>query len=279
MNLQRVVIGSLVFCLATAGIPSLGFTDSRSVVLEATGHRPVADAVKDLQRRLGVVVTYEDPAFFAGPDLEDVTHRLPAAEALAESEGGPRVFVPRTGSIEILYSVDSVTGLSADLGQVLEDLIQDQAARSNPGRFRWEANGASFHVIPTHVTGKNGSLITQPAPLSRAVTLSLESRTGLDSLQATLNALAVETSLDFSLGLVPAKPLIAATVTVGGRSRVARELLGEILWQIDPMASWQLLWDATSERFFLNVEFVRQGVELQHRGPARSTLLGGPFSN
>jgi hypothetical protein len=94
---------------------------------------PIAEAVKQVERRFGRVVTYEDVPHVAPSDLVDITDRVAKVNPRTT-----RVYVPRGDSIRLAYMSRYAT-LDAQAGEALAQLLAVwNGGADHSGRFRVE---------------------------------------------------------------------------------------------------------------------------------------------
>jgi hypothetical protein len=75
--------------------------DNGSVLLNIDSRRPVERAVRTLQTRYGYVVTYEDPRYTNGDDLQDVSASVVRNYSSYALGTAPKVIVPKGGKLTL----------------------------------------------------------------------------------------------------------------------------------------------------------------------------------
>jgi hypothetical protein len=103
---------------------------------------PIAEAVKQVERRFGRVVTYEDVPYVAPRDLVDITDQVAKVNPRAT-----HVVVRRRDSIRLAYMSRYGT-LDAQAGEALAQLLAVWNGGDYSGKFRVERVVGGYHVIP-----------------------------------------------------------------------------------------------------------------------------------
>src|SRR4051812_5177666 len=125
------------------------------VTLPVNDPRPVQKAMRELESRLGRVITYEDPPY---EEVTDVT-----AEVRRTGNARERVLVPRQGRLDI--TVDVQPGSPASLKKAIEQVLSASVKAGNAGEFRVAQEGDVLHVIPTSPDGGAPPLLDTPIDL------------------------------------------------------------------------------------------------------------------
>jgi hypothetical protein len=209
-----------------------------SMKMRVLSERPMATAIQILEDRFGILVTYEDPPYVSADDLWQV-------EGTVKGLVGGIIYM----DWDKTYSVE----------EVLQSLVQIRIGpRDMPAVFAMEEAGPNkYHIFP--VVGKNeqGTLVSRTALLGHQISLNRQDIDGLSAIKSICSALSDLTNQNVQLGAVAdslseilkkyRRPSISIT------NRKARDCLAELLWQINPAISWQLLYDPNSKGYHLNL--------------------------
>jgi hypothetical protein len=228
-----------------AGVVRLAQTAPQPAVLEAAlddvridvvnQWLPIAEAVKQIERRFGRVVTYEDVPHVAPSDLVDFTDQI--------THGQPwprRIYRPRPDSVRLAYRSRYVT-LDDQAGEALTRLLAVwNGGADHSGRFRVERVAGGYHVIP--IAGKGPGDTTEPytSPLETRITIPLAERDGFETLAVLGQAITDGSGRWVHPATVPIGLLRRTQVTIGAQDQTAREVLWAALQAIDPALSWQM---------------------------------------
>lgn len=198
--------------------------------------RPLYAFSLELQKRLPVAVTYEEPA---------------ATEASAAPGLGDRRAA--AGTMEFTYQVSTATGLPADVAGMLENAIADHEAAGSQVRFKVIQGGqGAYHLVPVAARNARGKWVKVTPLLDTPVTLTAAERPVDDVLRAIRDALIRSSGVNFLLGEVPVNWASSTQVKLGGRPESARDLLGEAL--AGGHFTWQLLYDARLKSYVLRIQ-------------------------
>src|SRR5260221_1899134 len=125
-----------------------------SITVTANDARPLAQAVTALSEEFGWAIDFEDPAYYSKYDLvDDTAPQWRDAHPIARG-----VTVIAGGTFQTQFPETSGTGGSpAEEEHILDTVVSDYNASTNPGRFsvRNEGDGR-FAVVGTYVKDENG---------------------------------------------------------------------------------------------------------------------------
>jgi hypothetical protein len=227
-----------------------------SAVVVANDPRPLMQAVDGVAREYGWAVNYEDPPFLSGPD---VVSTIPPDELdpnwlAAHTAGAKRVTIPAGGAFQSSYS-DSA-GLSQGAGeqQVLEKIVSDYNASSNPGGFKVVAQSdGSYSVVGCYVRDSNGNSVAVNSFLDTTISIPAVKQSMAETLQVILMALSAKTGTKVGLGAVPLNLIAQTQALVGGESVPARSLLSQMLHATGRPLEWKLLYDPDGAAYFMSL--------------------------
>ncbi|HRC83970.1 MAG TPA: hypothetical protein PK413_00005 [Thermoanaerobaculia bacterium] len=214
--------------------------------------RPLSAAATELEKRFGVVVTYEDAPWIAQRDLADVTAELVRRNGAGQPPPPQPVMVPRSGRLELRYSLEAVAGQPTDPAQLAAELVAQHEASGNPGRFRVEQAEGFLHLIPTQVQKDDGSWMEVQSPLSVLVTLPDEERSidqAMDLILEQVNRAAKEKVV---WGFYPLNLFVQTRVRVAAKALPARDVMRELLQLAPYRFTWKMNFDPMSRQYFLS---------------------------
>jgi hypothetical protein len=223
--------------LSPAARPAAGPAQGqpRELHVDVTDPRPVAAAIREIERHFGRVVTYEDISYVAPSDIVDVTGAVRRDGRLDR-----RVLGMRGGSIDLVYKPTSAS-IDDQLDEVLAQLVTEWNGDGHSGVFRTEKVAGGHHVVPIARKGRSENVEAYASPLEARITIPYESRSGVVTLDVL--AQAISASAGRPVFAVPPRGnlLVQARLTVGAQNQTAREVLWEALQAIDRKLSWQML--------------------------------------
>ncbi len=233
--MRGVAIMAMVASADLASVTATQEGTSRRLVVDVDDPRPLSAAARQLERQLGMAVTFEDGSYVAPEDIVDVTAKV-RRDGLTE----PRVLVMRGGAFRFENGIPGTAG-AGGVHQLLSRLVETWNQSGIGGTFSLVDVGAGFHIIPTERRGVTGGLEPCTSPLSAPIDMPAEERTGLDIVTGIARRLSEETGRRIWVGTIPTNLMVQKRVTVGARNESARAVLWRALQQLHPALSWQLL--------------------------------------
>lgn len=263
---QRRIRLLLVLCLAITGtvIMTSFAVGGRSVQgvskmkLSAQDPRPVAKAIEVLEAKYGLVITYEDPRYVHDSEIADVTRSVREDFDRFRTNEAPRVLIPKGGTLTIDYDVMLSTKQPVDPEMVVQQLLDTNSVSGNAGAFRLERSGQIMHVIPTASRNKGGTVATQDSVLDATITLPVDERTGVQTLEAICASVSQATQTRVVVGTIPLGLFFQHRGQQGASSQKARDVLVTLLESTKKGAnlSWQLFHDPGMNMYVLNIHQV-----------------------
>lgn len=231
--------------------------------LSVNDPRPVAEAVSQLEKRFGWVVTYEDPIYANSTEIADVTSQVRRDLDTYRPGEAPRVLVPKGGSLAINFNLTSDGNTPVRPESVVQQVIDANATAGNAGKFRVESSGEIVHVIPSAHRDSSGAWVPEQSVLDSIVTISSGDKTGLQALKALCAAVSRVTQTNVTLGTVDVNLFIRSRNELGANGEKARDFLVKLLEDTrstgklgETNLSWQLLFGPSTNTYRLNVHSV-----------------------
>jgi hypothetical protein len=254
-NLRLVLLTAIACIVAIAQPPA-----RQPVRIEVNDPRPLAGAAVALERQLGWVVTYEDPEWVAGSEIQDVTEavRTDLADVPASLRFAvPRTYVPKTGSIHFEISPRAAGASGADRINLLNDLLMAHSSAGNPGTFRVQ-EGASgrIHIVPLAAKDSSERVVPQQPVLDRGIILEPRQYRGLEFLGAFVEAVTRASGVPVEIGTIPINTFVHHSGAYSASNEPARNVLARFLDTVGPGYSWQLLFDPVDRMYVLNIHWV-----------------------
>ena len=255
---------ALLPILVVAGLEASGQTRSRTatppnrgseMTIDVSEPRPLAAAVRMVESRHALVITYEDPVYVHGADLADVTAEVVKdLESFAPGEA-PRVLVPRPGRIRATYPVSERTDMPLDPLASVQALVDAHASAGNPGRFRVIRAGGVLHVAPAEARNRSGAWRPHGSVLDTRISMQAEQEPLLEVVIGFCDRLSEKSGVSFQPGMVM---LQNRPISITAVAQPARDVLLEILATTGGKYSWLALYDPIMETYFLSVHRVER---------------------
>lgn len=228
--LQRAISPIVTFglVLAMTSVVDLGAVNQSRV--DVTGERPLHAAVKEIEKRYGVVITYEDPPFLSAGESIDVTNQrkpnsVSSSKRILAPVGGRFIFNPPT----------------AATGVVVDRLVGDYNRSQLDATFDLRRSGEVFHIFPSTVRNRSGDLQANRSVLDQIITVPARTRNGLEMLAAIIDAVS-GTGARRLLNVTPMPSPLASVKIATGLDRVnARDALMSLIGMTGRPLSWQIL--------------------------------------
>lgn len=215
--------------------PSTSARSQQEIAVKVVAQpRPVALAVRQVEKEFGYVVTYEDTVYRFPGDIVDVSKQMPRRDPSKGPYPGMR-----GGTLVFRHSPRAPT-LAGRVEEVLEEIIARSRRAANIGDFRVETAANGYHVVP--VQAKNHKGVEEPyeSPLESRITMESRDESAAGMIRRFLDVVSQASGQPVEEGLMPGR-LRTMRVTVDARNDKARDVLWRALQSINPGLSWQLL--------------------------------------
>jgi hypothetical protein len=227
--------------------------------IQVEGPRPLAKAADILERRHGIVITYEDPGYYPESDLADITREV----SRNLHKNARKVIGVRRSSLQLNY-VRKESGTLGNVPNIIGELLKEHAKRGNPGVFRQSQSDTMLHIIPTAAQGETGQSIQDgPALLDARITFDEQVRDGIETLKVIVGEVQRTTGKKVTLGMLPLNKLFQLEIKMGASDEVARDVLIRFAKDTNIGLSWRLFYDPGLKWFALNMHRVSDGQQAQ----------------
>lgn len=253
----------LAACLAMVIIAAAAFGQEPKDVISVSGSRPVDEAIRELQRRYGWMVTYEEyPLQFSG-DLEDVTTKVRKDLRPGEiPDASKRVLISKERSLTLTYELPEEVKSLLPSKLVVRQLLEQNASSGSSPVFELREGNDRLHVIATQVRNASGELGPIHPILDTIVSIPPEERTGTQLIRALLDAVNRSSGPHLAFGIAPDNILAQYHTSAGYEDLPARQVLEDFLAGMPrgDRCAWDLLCQGGS--CALNMHVV---LELNHQ--------------
>ena len=234
---------------------SQGQASNGEVTLSVEGPRPLAEAAKLLELKLGVGVSYEDvPLVYSGDyaRASDTSWGRKYGDDHKEFKTvNPISFIG--GTLQIQFQIDPrTTKPIASASRLLQDVIDQHSARKNPGEFTLATVSNDFSIVPTAARDRSGKMVAVRSPLDFPISFPVAERTGMETLRIFCDAVTMASGYRVGVGTIPLNMLRNTVVRLGANGELARDVLVKMLQELSwsdprtlgpiPKLSWQLLY-------------------------------------
>lgn len=253
-----IACGSAGFLISVAGLAA----ESREIVVEEP--RPLHAAVEVLRKQYGYRITYEDPPYEYVGDIRDVTSVVRRDRGTAGSLSSKRVLVPAGGQLAARIPVLSDTNAPESVAAAVTPLVAAQNALSVGARFRTVERNGVLQIIPERVRSAGGQWIEVRPLLDTICTLPSGKRPAREALEEIL-AQVRKATVHRVDGNFPLAAVDSASVVLTGRAESARDMLTDVLTQVDPDLTWFSLYDPGLKWTVISAVFAGPGIQPSER--------------
>jgi len=204
-----------------------------TTIIDVEGPRPLADVIRELERRHGWVVTYEEVPYEYAGDLVDVARSVRKYGDLSIP-----VLVPKGGRLSFAYPEPLPNGKNEEA--VLQDLLRQYRASGLPGEFGLARSGEIFHVIPRTSRNALGVEEGRHSALDARISIPEGDRTVDEMLTAIELAIYTETGWAIAVGGPVWNLFLQSRLVAGADKESARSVLLRTLHATRRQVSWQL---------------------------------------
>jgi hypothetical protein len=225
-----------------------------------TNPRPLEVATTLLSRKLGVAISYEEPAWESKGDLT-AAGNYPGNEKMPAREFAR--LIPRGGSFEVIIPSNS----SANPIGVIEAALASHRNFHNPGEFKLIRFGhGEFAVVPDRAEDRDGKMVQRSSPLDLSISLPEQERTFSATIDAVLQA--VQSGGGVSIFMpTQLNDTLYPKLRVGARNERARDVLAKVLHVPGgQMFSWYLRYDPQDKFYAFNLVSVQEEVQIPGGG-------------
>jgi len=209
--------------------------------------RPLAEALKILERNFRDTITYEDSLYLRRYDVMRNRDKEPQ--------------MPRGGIIDFSYSPDMPSG------KAIQNCLADyNNARDNPAVFtiEYEDEEPVVHVFPIQLRDTRGEFpdekhisVPHTPILSTVISVSEQDKAPLDIIKAICGKVTESSGAVINMGEFPQERLSVSPVSFSVADKPARVALTGFLKSISRYLSWQLFYDPKSKEYILNIHDIR----------------------
>ena len=220
--------------------------------INASGPRPLLQAVEAVQGKYGWVLDYEDPEYTTAPggaaSRPSPPHHLHSYAAGADAGDG----------FSLQFNVGADPNIPPDQQKFLTALVDAYNQSAGTAQFKLlKQQHNSFAIVGVAVQGANEQMIAQQPVLDLPITLVRASRNTADAIAAICHQVSRQSKLPISIHLA-ANASPSATAVIGGSAVPARELLSQALATMGDKAYWQLLYDGQNKSYDLDIKELSQ---------------------
>lgn len=253
---SRIIAGfgtAVCMCLGASPAPFIKQFIVQPELLSVYEPRPIAAAIDVLERRYGVIITYEDAPYINEIDIEDQT-----SPAWRKSHPkGPRALIPKREQLEITYQTSQGAIKSEDIRPVVQKLLDTHAEKNYPGRFRLLQEGQVLHIIPMQVRDSSGFLVNIDSILDTPITFPAQERKVNTTLELITNAVSQVKGIKFIIGMAPMNLLDRTFYSGGANNEKAKDVLVRALKATNGKLSWRIFYDPGLKWYALNIHEIR----------------------
>lgn len=223
------------------------------ILLRANDPRPLDQALLALGQEYGWTLDYEDPPYSTYELVDDTD---PAWRESHPNEKGVTRVAGSTFASEFALPADLSAG-SLDEERVINRVLLDYSASSNPGRFTLKKENVNrFSVVGVGIKDATGSEKDIIPVLDVRIKLPSEERSLNDTLELVLRGVSEKTGYRIEVGTAPENLMLKTKIGLRGEEQPARDIMSRIADASEVPLAWRLLYDADSRAYFMNLYVV-----------------------
>ena len=241
-----LAVAALVCAAATLATPS----QSAQLSTAVRDPRPLAAMVLQLENVRAWQITYEDPTYSYGADIEDVTDHVVRN---AIDRGRLKVLVPKTNTLSV-----PALGDISDEHKALAAVVTQYNAMVGYEAFQIVQNGQIFHIVPKSAKDEAGQPRDITAVLGTKIAIGAGERSMFQLIDEICVKISAASGTPVKIGTVPQSLLrnLRTTVSTAGRKQPARAIMDEAVSRSGIRLSWRLLFDPKDRFYALNLHDV-----------------------
>lgn len=213
--------------------------------INASGPRPLLQAIDALQQRYGWVVSYEDPENAASTHAATPAAPQRRLRSYLSGSDADSVF-------SFQYDVGPDASLLPDETKLLTTLVEAFNNSNDAIRFELLKQASSYIVVGISVSTSGDKTVTRPI-LGTPIVMSKKLRELSEALAIISRELGQKGRISVSINIASNVSWKTQVVT-GGHTMTARELLTEILNQVGSKLCWRLLYEPSTRSYELEVK-------------------------
>jgi hypothetical protein len=250
---SAAILCVVVFPLAGQVRGALQTKTAEIIVDDINDARPLATALRELEKRYGWIITFEEPPIEFTADLIDVTASV--RKDYDPTKAQLKILTRRAIPLRFTYKVPDQSPRS-DPMSVLPALLEAYELSGNRDRFRIIQTDRIFHVVPSMSDNVQGIPTPRSSRLDVRIDLEPGERTVSQTVRAILRAVNSLTGTNVVIGTVPINLFSQTTVREGAKDESARDVLMRTLAATKRTMSWQLFCSASPNVCALNIHVV-----------------------
>jgi len=225
-------LGFILGVVALAGAASLRVR-AQEIDVYVNSPRPLAEAVKEFERRCKCVITYED--------LKWRSDQVEPSPIFRRRSDGAAAMIPRGIPFTFTVPQDLAQMSPAVIGQHFDSVLGSFEAIQNPGEFKVVRGERSIHVIPA-----------ASAILNRPICVIADGVPAITAVRTALNEVSRLSGEKLDLWTLPLN-IVKRPIHVTMSHQPAQEVLTRILAAADQRLSWHLFYDVNLQTYFLTI--------------------------
>lgn len=239
MKIQTISLVIATVLVSLAGYAQTPILGSSSTTITAQGHRPLADALDQLQTRISKPINFEEAPY---QDSRDV---------------GMQPIQAMSGTINFLYplggrfSADLKQG-DTDAGSTAKTVLNAYHSAGLAGIYTTVERGGRVDVVPSQVRSPNGSASPVAPLMEHRISFAKAVRPLADTIQMVVETLATARGVKIVIASMPVAR--RASIELGADNEPASDVLLAAFARLSPASVYyRLLYDPNDRTYYLTV--------------------------
>lgn len=216
--------------------------------INASGPRPLLQAIEGLQQKYGWAIDYEDPQYLVAAENPSARpsppHRLNSMARTGNAAGG---------GFSLRFQLTGPSGAAPAEGKLLTAVVDAYNQSNGAAEFKLMPQaGTRFAVVGIGARDASGSLVSQQPIFDTPITLPSAQRTVVETISLISGQLGSENKTPIAVHIDPALSQ-SMPAMIAAQPLPARKILSRAVATWGNKTYWQLLYDAQSKTYELNI--------------------------
>jgi hypothetical protein len=223
--------------------------------INASGPRPLLQAIEGLQQKYGWAIDYEDPQYLIAQEnpaaRTSPPHRLNSMARTGNAAGG---------GFSLRFQLTGPSGAAPAQDKLLAAVVDAYNQSNGAAEFKLLPQaGGRFAVVGVGARDASGSLVSQQPILDAPITLPSAQGTVVETISSICGQLSSQNKTPIAVHIDPALSQ-SMPAMIAGQTLPARKILSRAVATWGNKTYWQLLYDAQIKSYELNIRRGRAGL-------------------
>jgi hypothetical protein len=243
--------------LLLSAFAAAGLRAQTPIHMEFNDPRPLAAAIAQLEKKLGIPINYEDPRFACPTEIQEVTDQVQSPAQRAANPNA-HIIVPRHATLSFDYVPPSFPG---DVLALLTQLCERYESKGYPGRFTVKQVGRVPTVEPNAARRADCVWAAATPVMETRIGFPAQTRNASEALQLIFETLTRTAGVKVGIASLPILGFVYRSVTLGAGDEPAGEVLMRLFEQLSVSTrsnySYTVLYDPGVKYYMASIDAVQ----------------------